>query len=284
MSSLNYDLKRGIELLTRDDRWNVLTILILHVNARNRCWPSMETIAKLGTNGNDKKASAAKKFLKAHQTFILVPYAKRVGDDETKLPKRQHIYELTGKIVPCGDPECECKVLDGEVPYLYLNTSANGEIFSPENFNGENGSISRLSDSDAGASDGQKRKRGRKPDELFNAIGRVWNTEAGGYIGKLKKQLTGNYPQKHKLAAYNIAPAATAQEVLDFGVWYAKECKKLNLPEAPDKIQKWFYQFRREFKPTLKIVVEKRETPSNADNYLVLDEDGNYIQHGSQVS
>ena len=93
---LNFDLKYSLHILSKNDRWNVLTVLIAHTNTRNRCWPSLTTIARLGTSGNRNHASNAKQWLLKHSAFRLVPFQKRFGEDEINLPRRQHIYELTG--------------------------------------------------------------------------------------------------------------------------------------------------------------------------------------------
>lgn len=128
---LSFDLKKGLHHLTVDDRWSVLTVFILHANARNRCYPTMETVAQMGANGNLKRATAAKRWLIEVGALILVPYNKRVGDEQ-KLPRRQHVYQLTGKFIADGQ----------SFNYLYLNPEIiDGENFTIENFNGDNRSI-----------------------------------------------------------------------------------------------------------------------------------------------
>lgn len=143
---LNFDLKDCLSVLTKDYRWNVLTVLILHGNIRNRCWTGMETIARLATNGNLTKATNAKKWLKTHRAFDLVSFSKRV-DEEKELPPRLHVYQLTGVILKCGDPGCDCAAMSADrCSYLYHNTPNlptienfnQGQVLTTDNFNGGN--------------------------------------------------------------------------------------------------------------------------------------------------
>src|SRR3990172_6762274 len=99
--TLDYGIKACMSELTKDCRWNVLSVLILHANIRNRCWVGMDTIALIATNNNTRKATKAKKWLHEHGAFTLVPFDKRV-EQELDLPPRQHIYQLTGKITIDG--------------------------------------------------------------------------------------------------------------------------------------------------------------------------------------
>lgn len=112
--TLDYRLKGAFSLLANNPDnpclINVLIFLILHKNSRGRCWISTETIAENATRGDPNKAVHAKKWLIEHDAIKLVPYEKRTGD-ETKLPKRQHIFQLTGYI----------RNEDIIYPYLYLS-------------------------------------------------------------------------------------------------------------------------------------------------------------------
>lgn len=144
-ATLDYDIKKALPVLTTDNRWNVLTVLILHANIRNRCWVSMDTIAEMATNGNRTKATRAKKWLEQHGAFELVEYDKRVKEEQ-KLTPRQHVYQLTGVIAPCQDISCRCQQIGASIHYLYQSNrptvetidntnNLNGETF--ENLNGE---------------------------------------------------------------------------------------------------------------------------------------------------
>lgn len=118
-TTLSHHLKGCMPTLCRDSRWNVLTVLILHTNIRNRCYVGMDTIAEMATNGNLTKATRAKKWLELHGAFELVAYDKRVAE-ERNLPKRQHLYQLTGTLRQCGFEKCECqKWMKSSFSYLY---------------------------------------------------------------------------------------------------------------------------------------------------------------------
>lgn len=112
--TLDYRLKGAFSLLTNNPDnpclVNVLIFLILHKNSRGRCWLSTETIAKMATRGDPNKAIHAKRWLIEHDAIKLVPYDKRVGD-EVNLPKRQHVFQLTGFL----------RDEDMIYPYLYLS-------------------------------------------------------------------------------------------------------------------------------------------------------------------
>lgn len=134
-TSLDFDLKGIMPTLCQDGRWNVLTVLILHSNIRNRCYPGMDTIAAMATNGNKTRATRAKKWLDQHGAYDLVPYNKRV-DDELECAKRQHVYQLTGSIHQCADPACACRDWSKHA-YSYLHhekkNADNPKILTVEN-------------------------------------------------------------------------------------------------------------------------------------------------------
>jgi hypothetical protein len=159
--TLDYNLKGCMEELTKDCRWNVLTVLILHANIRNRCWVGMDTIAKLATSGNLRRATKAKKWLQEQGAFTLVPFDKRVEKEELSLAPRQHLYQLTGKLTIEGV----------EYPYLYHTTPdviANENIEIPPNVSPiENINVS--------------------PIEIFNGTNRsISNKRSGGSARKTK--------------------------------------------------------------------------------------------------
>lgn len=172
-AALSFQIKECFQSLSRDSRWNVLTVLMLHTNVRNRCFVGMDRIAKLATNGNLTKATAAKKWLESHGAFEKVPFSKRIGD-ELNCPPRQHIYQLTGKLEQCCASECDCRtwkkskyeywhvqnidVLDGknnDVLTIQNNTDSaslpnvltiqNNEVLNGNVFNGQNVSNPTLS-------------------------------------------------------------------------------------------------------------------------------------------
>lgn len=159
-ATIDYDIKRALPFLMNNYRWNVLTVLILHANIRNRCWVSMDTIAEMATHGNRTKANDAKKWLEKHCAFEIVPFSKRV-DKERDLAPRQHVYQLLGKIKACDDATCDCNGNGQEYTYLHYpdvdrlngqtisegnsldgqtNNRLNGDTF--DRLNGQTGSIS----------------------------------------------------------------------------------------------------------------------------------------------
>lgn len=130
-ATLNFQIRDHMRELYPEHRLGVLTMLMLHADVRNRCWPSVDLLAhemKLSPT----KVSKAKQWLIAQGAIELVPFDKRVGD-ERKLPSRQHVYQLTGKV----------KIGEQEVPYLYYQAPAVTPEVNPSNagnFNPSNAS------------------------------------------------------------------------------------------------------------------------------------------------
>jgi hypothetical protein len=78
-------------------RLPVLMALTLHANPRLRCWPSTALLCK-ETGYNKKTVVEARQWLLERKAIRIIDYDKREGD-ETKLPQRQFIYQLTGMIM-----------------------------------------------------------------------------------------------------------------------------------------------------------------------------------------
>src|SRR5687767_13718542 len=94
--ALHYEARKHMRVLYDEHRWGVLTMLIMHADIRNRCWPSMRTLAsEMGISPT--QVGVAKKWLLEHRAIELVPHKKRVGK-ELKCGPRQHVYQLTGSI------------------------------------------------------------------------------------------------------------------------------------------------------------------------------------------
>ena len=119
-ATLAYGIKPIFYHLAEDQRWNVLSCLILHANIRNRCWPKVDTITAMATNGNRNIAIRAKKWLIEHKAIELVPHDKRVGE-EVKLHQSRHVYQLTGTI-EIADENSKAKTY----PYLHFNNPPDG--------------------------------------------------------------------------------------------------------------------------------------------------------------
>jgi hypothetical protein len=131
MHTLNYALKRGCKELFSNSRWDLLTMLILHANVRGRCWPSTRALVE-GTGKSSATLTDAKEWLLEHGAIVLVPFEKRVAE-ELRLPGRQHIYQLTGRIEVDGNL----------IPYLYMDGEVlETEILVSENFRNQNLSVS----------------------------------------------------------------------------------------------------------------------------------------------
>lgn len=107
----------------------------------------------------------------------------------------------------------------------------------------------------------------RPRDPIFDAITTTWKISAGGMVGQIKAMMLGK-AKKGEWATCNFEPAATAEEIMDFGRWYKVEADGLSLPTAPMKIQKWFYQYR-ESRPKFRTVImpaEPLHTPLSPDD------------------
>lgn len=273
---LSYDLKKCMKLLCKDDRWNVLSVMILHTNIRNRCYPGMDTIAKLAT-GNDKtKATRVKKWLEAHCAFTLVPFGKRI-DDELELAPRQHVYQLTGTLKPCGDPTCECQqFLVPEVAYLHFGTpdvpkvqnnefspnvldAPNNDV-SPNVPNGENFIVLTVPNGskdikdivllpkegnstgaavESPASPPLVPKPQRPPNAWYDAVFAIWGY-AAALNGEMQKMLQGA-STRNGFKEYNLEPGLTPDDLKAWAAWYrTNELRgdpKLNMLEDRLKIQ-----------------------------------------------
>lgn len=118
IACLHWDLREHLHELRKDDnnpkirrdaRFYVLTYFMMRANLRLRCWPSTKTICK-ATGYSQPMVVEARNWLVAHQAIVVVPFGKRVGDEE-KLPIRQAVYQLTGILNLSG-------VI---VPYIAMN-------------------------------------------------------------------------------------------------------------------------------------------------------------------
>lgn len=225
--TLDYNMKGCMVELTKDCRWNVLTVLILHANIRNRCWVGMDTIAMMATNNNLKKATRAKKWLAQQGAFTLVPFDKRVEKEELSLAPRQHLYQLTGKLT-----------VDGvEYSYLYhttpevvpienneispnVSTIDNFNVSTIEIINGSNRSISNIRKSKPA------RKTPAPPDSatlMAKELIQVWS-DAVGRFGSHDTKI--RMSQARDLLSWSIP--VTKEEVL------ATVLERLPIPRKGD--------------------------------------------------
>lgn len=116
MATLHWALRAHLKDLREDGRLAVLTALILHANMRNRCWVSTDLLIE-ETGWSRPSIVHAKQWLAARGAFVLVPFRKRV-EEETKLPRRQHVYQLTGVM----------KFDGAAVPYLFMTPESQAAI------------------------------------------------------------------------------------------------------------------------------------------------------------
>lgn len=111
-ATLHWQLRQHLHEFKPAVRLSVLTALLLHANVRLRCYPGIDLLCK-ETGYETKAVVAAKQWLRRSGAFVLVPYSKRV-DEEIALPRRQHVYQLTGVI----------RVGETVVPYLFMTPEA----------------------------------------------------------------------------------------------------------------------------------------------------------------
>lgn len=127
IACIHWDLREHLHELRKDDndpsirrdaRFYVLTNFILRANLRLRCWPSTKTICK-DTGYSQPMVVEARNWLVAHQAMVIVPFDKRLGDEE-KLPIRQAVYQLTGVL----------KLSGVIVPYIAMNPETIESVIS----------------------------------------------------------------------------------------------------------------------------------------------------------
>lgn len=107
MMPLNFQAKHHLLELIKEDRWTILTALLFDSNVDNRCWPSGDRIHRM-TGKSQTTITRAKQWLLKHKAIELVPYNERKGREKA-LPRRQHVYRLTGVLE-----------IDGkQYPYFY---------------------------------------------------------------------------------------------------------------------------------------------------------------------
>ena len=237
-ATLSYDLKKGLSVLTKEHRWDVLTVLILHANIRNRCWVSTDTICEMATNGNRNKAIAAKKWLEKHKTLEIVTYNKRV-DEEKKLKPRQHVYQLLGKIQQCDDVLCDCQELKNTVMYLYTE-SIDGETFKSidgETFKSIDGETRSIPIRSQPIEVNTTRKRLTPSIEDAKALIQAWVDGSG--IPDMGNHLTLDSNIKHAKKMLKGENPITPDEMKEYTAYLVSKKKDLNFCFIPGNIEFW---------------------------------------------
>lgn len=105
----------------------------------------------------------------------------------------------------------------------------------------------------------EKKKTPREPEPIYLAISQVWKTNASAIINNMRAMMLGN-SKTGDWAAANFDIPVTADEIISFGQWYKRKNPDLTIPNKPEKIQRWFYEYRQ--------AAAKRVTPLDAANDL----------------
>jgi hypothetical protein len=109
-------------------------------------------------------------------------------------------------------------------------------------------------------------------DAVFEAIAKVWKTRAGSFVGQIRTMMLGT-ARKGEWADANFEPPAMPEEIIMFGRWWDTHHRDLTIPTKPEKIQRYFYEFRakRERYQAAQIIpmpTEKAEpVPTDAKEY-----------------
>lgn len=287
-TTLDYELKEALPFLTKDNRWNVLTVLILHANVRNRCWPSMDTITELGANGNRTKATRAKKWLERHGVFEAVEYKKRVAE-ELKLSPRQIVYQLLGVIRSCTDANCDCGCNGKVYHYLYLGKQ-NLNVETNDNLNGQtinrpdgetlhslNGETLSISNEVSPKEVLPRKSAKRDSDAFYDAIATAFNLKASGQIVTIRAMMQGTATRGTWKVCNFEPPVTDVTEIVEFGSYMVRRMQEKHITEpitAAVTIQRWFYDFRAE--------KERKELAST--NIIPFDPDKWTVPELEQVS
>ncbi len=254
MNALSFELKKAQPVMGCDTgRLDVLITLVLHSNVRNRCWPKMELIAKLATGGNLTKATAAKRWLIDHGAIELVAYKHRL-DDEQQLPKRQHVYQLTGILKACKEGCDDCRSWNGEdIHYLYIQTPeildsiiSPPEIIQAGGLSITNSEVIPEKDSAPDGASPQElpiEKKKEKPrNAMYDAILTIWGYTASRN-GKLAKMLQGVSTDKGYVE-FNVTPGITAEELLKWHDWHVRRHAGQRMIEKLINIQSSIGEYR----------------------------------------
>lgn len=222
MATLHWALRAHLKDLREDGRLAVLTALILHANLRMRCWASTDLLIS-ETGWSRVPVVAAKKWLGEHGAFVLVPFRKRV-DEELKLPRRQHVYQLTGILRLYGET----------VPYLFLSPEAISAVEAAVQAAESIPAKSLLTKSSVGKSlvgkpkdsslpkgdsllgGGSPNNKGVVVDSDYAEVAKVFENEIGllsQFIGEELKDLLTDYPKDWCIEAIRIAATANKRNL-----------------------------------------------------------------------
>lgn len=100
--------------------------------------------------------------------------------------------------------------------------------------------------------------KGRKADPQFDAISRIWNITAGGWVSNMQGMMFGSKKVKGEWLRCEFEPHATLDEIVCFEPYLRQRMADKNITDVPTAavtIQRWFYDFRSE-------VERKRNQPA----------------------
>lgn len=80
-------------------------------------------------------------------------------------------------------------------------------------------------------------------DPMADAISHVWKTKASGLVNNIRAMMLG-ISKSGEWSGSNFNPPANPAEVLSFGKWWKQKHPDLTIPNKPEKIQRWFYEYR----------------------------------------
>ena len=253
MATLHWDMRRVLPLLRDEGRLAVLTCLILHANVRNRCWPSTETICDTTGWGRDSVLSA-KQWLIDNGAVELVPYNMR-ANEEKELPRRQHVYQLTGVFVFEDNGQSTL------VRYLYSPAeSLPTRLLDPVESRATRPSEGRATRPKGSSIEDSKKPADEKPrqrDIVFDTVGHVfWNFPLTASASDLffKPKKAGGKPQKAggRIATLTTAikewagdrdPAAIVDLINGFAQDYKERYPDLSLPTHVDSLSPEFVAY-----------------------------------------
>lgn len=91
-------------------------------------------------------------------------------------------------------------------------------------------------------------------DAQFDAIAKVWNNSAGGWVSNIQGMMFGSKKVRGAWKSCQFNPPATIEEVHEFGAYCKKRASDKKPPTIPETIQRWFYDMRLQRKPATKII------------------------------
>jgi hypothetical protein len=247
MATLHWGLKDAPSDLYEGARWDLLTQFILHANERNRCWPSMETLAKrLGKS--TETLTKAKQWLIEHGAIALVPFSQRSDEQERSQPRRQHIYQLTGVMTFEGKTIQYLYIPGREISHSEISVAEISPVPSISSTSSKDSTNSKDSLAPQVTQEDTPPKRERPRNELFDVIAKgsfglddVPATQ-GGRIARIVRDVctivfTSNKP----------TPEQRTQLVADLAAmyaWYAKTHPDLSAPASEVTICKYLNEWR----------------------------------------